>query len=158
MQQQASIKQLKDIVEPTAAHWWPPAWPLTLVILAVLSALGIIIFLGYRSWRQRHPQRIALKQLATLEHPSAKDITQICKRLALVYFPRQHIAPLNGSRWLRFLGADSEQHQELLNNAEQLLYQPASHELVDDYQQLAMQWARHARKQSKQSLTGGAHV
>lgn len=148
--QQATLEQLNDIVEPGAASSWPPAWPV--VIIAVIS-VSIVLFVAWWLWQRyqaRKPQRIALAKLTQLQRPAASDITLLCKRVALVYFPRTDIAQLSGSDWLTFLNAPpslTEQYQALL-------YQPASAELISQYQVVAINWIKQAQQQAKQQRRG----
>lgn len=151
--QQASLKQLNDIVAPSAANIWPPAWP---VMIASAIALTLIISLCWWLWhqhRKRRPQRIALAKLQQLQRPAASDITLLCKRVALVYFPREQIADLSGEAWLQFLGADSA----LLSHYDELLYKPSNAELISQYQQLALVWIKNAHRQAKRQ-SGVSHV
>jgi hypothetical protein len=143
--QQASLQQLNDIVEPGAASWWPPAWPVVAIALVMLVVVAVLLWWLWRQYRARKPQRIALAKLQQLQRPSASDITLLCKRVALVYFPRQTIARLNGKDWLTFIDAPTE----LIAQHDQLLYQPANHELIDSYKNVAMQWIKQARSQAR---------
>ena len=155
--QQASLQQLNDIVEPGAASWWPPAWPV-IAIAAVLLLLVILLALWlWRRYRASKPQRIALQKLEQLQRPSASDITLLCKRVALVYFPRQRIAQLTGQAWLRFLGAPGE----LIARDSELLYQAGQHQLIKRYQHVALQWIKQARQQARREAkqaARGEHV
>ncbi|MGM0481121.1 MAG: DUF4381 domain-containing protein [Pseudomonadota bacterium] len=153
--QQASLQQLNDIVEPSAAVWWPPSWPVLLITAAGIIALAVVILLSWRRYRANRPQRIAIQQLAQLQRPAASDITLLCKRVALAYYPRAQIAELSGKRWLTFLAAKEKGYQQLLERSDELFYQPASADLIQSYQQLAMQWMRHARQQAQR---GQSHV
>ncbi|WP_290654733.1 DUF4381 domain-containing protein [Idiomarina sp.] len=143
--QQASLQQLNDIVEPGAASWWPPAWPVVAIGMVILVVVAVVLWWLWRQHRARKPQRIALAKLQQLQRPSASDITLLCKRVALVYFPRQTIAKLNGKDWLTFIDAPAE----LVTQHDQLLYQPANHELINAYKNVAMQWIKQVRSQAR---------
>lgn len=151
--QQASLEQLNDIVEPTAAGWWPPAWPLLIIVTGLIIALLAVTLLSWRRYRARRPQRLALQQLGQLQRPAASDITLLCKQVALAYYPRTQIAELNGRSWLLFLGAKDNGYQQLIERSDELFYKPASPELIGQYQQLAMHWIGQARRQAKRSGT-----
>ena len=156
--QQASLQQLNDIVEPVSANLWPPAWPVLVAIIAVSAMLvGSLLWLIQR-YRAKRPQRIALARLKQLQRPSASDITLLCKRLALVYFPRQRVAHLTGQEWLQFIGATRHHEQQLFDNHQALFYQPGQGELIQRYQQLAMAWVKQARQQARNERKGGNHV
>ncbi|RUO44867.1 DUF4381 domain-containing protein [Idiomarina aquatica] len=156
--QQASLEQLNDIVEPGAASFWPPAWPVIVISIILLAlVLGLLWWLHAR-YRIRRPQRLALAKLRQLQQPSASDVTLLCKRVALAYYPRQQIAALSGEDWLRFMGANAQQHNDLLQQCDALFYKPAQGELISRYQQFAEQWIRHAHRHARQARKGGRHV
>jgi hypothetical protein len=103
--------QLRDIHLPGAPAFWPPApgwWLLAAMLLALLVWLTLIALRRYRIRRQR---RRVLSALASLEHQLASEGTPdalahmsvLLRRLALMRFPRQHVAALTGNAWLRFL-------------------------------------------------------
>jgi hypothetical protein len=103
--------QLRDIHLPGAPAFWPPApgwWLLAATLLALLVWLTLIALRRYRIRRQR---RRVLSALASLERQLASEGTPdalahmsvLLRRLALMRFPRQHVAALTGNAWLRFL-------------------------------------------------------
>ena len=138
--QQADISQLKDIVEPPSASVLPLATPIWIILIVLIVGLSIAGIYGWRSHLRRKPLRYAQQALNQLEQPTVKEITFIAKRAALVYFPRQEIAPLSGRTWLEFLGANEQQHAELLANADRLLFQPGHSDWVEQYRQLVADW------------------
>ncbi len=103
--------QLRDIHLPGAPAFWPPApgwWLLAAMLLALLAWVTVLALRRYRIRRQR--QRV-LSALASLEQKLASERTPdalahmsvLLRRLALMRFPRQHVAALTGNAWLRFL-------------------------------------------------------
>ncbi len=103
--------QLRDIHLPGAPAFWPPApgwWLLAAILLALLVWGTLAALRRYRIRRQR--QRV-LSALASLEHQLARERTPdalaymsvLLRRLALMRFPRRHVAALTGNAWLRFI-------------------------------------------------------
>jgi len=103
--------QLRDIHLPAEPGFWPPApgwWLLAALLLALLIWTARVLLRRYRLQRQR--QRI-LAMLGELEREPADNITperiaqisSLLRRLALMRYPRQRVAALTGSAWLRFL-------------------------------------------------------
>jgi Domain of unknown function (DUF4381) len=105
------VLQLRDIHLPGEPAFWPPApgwWFVAAVIIALLGWMAVIAFRRYRIHRQR--QRV-FAVLASLEHELASErspdalarMSLLLRRLALTRFPRERVAALTGSAWLRFL-------------------------------------------------------
>jgi hypothetical protein len=107
----AQVLQLRDIHLPAPPPLWPPApgwWivaGLLLVLLAWLTARAA------RHYRTRRRRRIVLAELASLEQQLASQgtpdalarMSALLRRVALMRFPREQVAALTGSAWLRFL-------------------------------------------------------
>jgi hypothetical protein len=97
----ASLDNLREIILPPPAPWWPlaPGWWL---LLGLLTLLGVIAaFRAWRTWRAAAYRRAALRELATAANASA--IAEILKRTALVAYPRKDVAALSGAAWLAWL-------------------------------------------------------
>jgi hypothetical protein len=105
---------LKDWHLPDPVSWWPPApgwW-----LLAAVAA-GVLLWAVYR-WHARRRSsaagRAALARLAELRSELAPEtdarrlaaeLSILLRRLALVRYPRERVAGVSGSAWLRFLDA-----------------------------------------------------
>ncbi|MDO6461133.1 DUF4381 domain-containing protein [Granulosicoccaceae sp. 1_MG-2023] len=101
------LSQLRDIVEPDAVSWWPPApgwWLLGLLIVALIAAL-------IWWWRGRRPQPhwpdaarsslAGLKENNTLEDREwLAQVSVLVRRIALAGAPRSSVAALTGEAWL----------------------------------------------------------
>lgn len=120
MEAQDPLTQLADIHLPDGVGWWPPApgwWALCLILLALVIA-GLALF--WRQWRRRQKLQAALDELdqawedyqaSTLAGKRQEivalkllsKLNNILRRVALLYFPVETVAPLSGQRWLDFL-------------------------------------------------------
>lgn len=111
------LTTLKDIHVPDPILWWPlaPGWYLVLIII-LLSGL----FLTFRLYK-RHKYALAKKQALLLlinyqklyeKEPNAPktcaQISELLRRVALVYYPREQVASLHGDQWLEFLNQTSK--------------------------------------------------
>lgn len=111
------LAQLKDIHLPNPVSFWPlaPGW--YVVLLLVLLA---VLFVAYRIYK-RHCYALAKKQALALlasyqkryekEHNvplTSARISDVLRRVALVYYPRQEVASLHGDAWLQFLNQTSK--------------------------------------------------
>jgi len=141
------LAQLRDIHLPQAVSWWPPAvgWWLLLALALLL------VFMGRWLWR-RHQQaaskRAALAELAALQRldpvQQLPALSQLLRRCAVSWYPRQEVAGLTGERWLEFL--DRSGHtQQFSQGVGQVLaagpYQPAPGSLpITQLHTLCSQW------------------
>lgn len=109
--------QLRDIHLPQSISWWPmaPGWYL-LAFLILIVAL-IIGFWLKQKYHQTGPKREALKLLSQYEKEYAIDknsqetsrkISQLLRRVALQYFPKEQVASLIEDDWINFLKATSQ--------------------------------------------------
>lgn len=100
---------LRDIHQPEAPGFWPPApgwWLLAALVLAALAGFGRRAWLELR--RRRRRQRILSEldqfQDAGLQGPVlVAAISALLKRVALSRYPRAEVAALTGNAWLAFL-------------------------------------------------------
>ena len=105
------LNGLADISEPPEPSAWPPnLWVLGLI----LAGLGLTTLILARLWqrhRRRRPHRAALAELAEWERtaPSrsvgdaAATLTALLRRVALLHYPRDRVASLSGTAFVRFL-------------------------------------------------------
>ncbi|RUR09548.1 DUF4381 domain-containing protein [Legionella septentrionalis] len=109
---QQELAHLRDIHIPPAIGWWPlaPGWYVILCLLAV--ALFALAFFLYRHYKRGRAKRHALRILKTYRLEYAQQgnaqitcarISELLKRVALVYFPREQVASLQGEDWINFL-------------------------------------------------------
>lgn len=111
------LARLRDIHMPGAISWWPlaPGWYLLAFLLIVLVLTTV--YLLARFYRNNRAKRHALRLLATYQQQyqtnannqlSAARISELLKRVALVYFPRAKVASLQGDAWIAFLNATAK--------------------------------------------------
>lgn len=109
-----ALAQLRDIHLPQPIGWWPlaPGW-YVLVVLAVL-AISITSFYVYRFYVSGRARRQALQLLNVYVQEYQRDnnsqlisakISELLRRVALVYFPRKDVASLQGESWITFLNS-----------------------------------------------------
>ncbi|WP_392538341.1 DUF4381 domain-containing protein [Legionella sp. 227] len=111
------LAQLKDIHLPTPIGWWPlaPGWYILMGLI-----LFIAILLAYSAYK-RHRHALAKKHALLLLHEYLKNyekeqnsslasahISELLRRVALVYYPRERVASLHGEEWLKFLNETSK--------------------------------------------------
>jgi hypothetical protein len=111
------LAQLKDIHLPDAIGWWPlaPGWYaiITLIILLII----VLATYAYRRHRYALAKKQALMLLANYQEDYEKEqntpassaqISELLRRVALVYYPRTEVASLHGDAWLQFLNQTSK--------------------------------------------------
>lgn len=106
------LQSLHDIHLPDPIYWWPlaPGWyVLTSVFFLLLLITGWFALQRYKNAR---PKRHALRLLQTYKQQYQEEknpqltcarVSELLKRVALAYFPREKVASLSGDQWLLFL-------------------------------------------------------
>jgi hypothetical protein len=137
------LQNLFDIVTPSPVPWWPPA-PGWFVGGGVV--LGLVIWLAWRAWERWHAaayRRVSLAEWRRLKaladdprqrEAALQQLPGLMKRTALAAFPRQEVASLSGSTWLRFL--DSTGHTDAFTRGQgqllpELSYNPRAATQLD---------------------------
>ncbi len=110
-QLQALFEQLRDIHQPTAVSWWPPA-PGWWLLMGMLVGLSTWAYLRWKTFRRQAFRREALAQLeqAINAWRQSQDdralvgaCARLCRRLALHNKPRGEVSALTGAEWLDLL-------------------------------------------------------
>ena len=115
-----ALAQLHDIHQPLPIGWWPlaPGWYVLVFLLVVFFVS--VVFLGLRYHYHTRAKRQALRVLQRYEEEylqqpnsqlTASRLSELLKRVALVYYPRTQVASLQGRAWIEFLnetGGDSD--------------------------------------------------
>jgi hypothetical protein len=123
-----ALTQLKDIHLPEAIGWWPlaPGW---YVLIAV--ALMAVWYSADRLYKRHVHARAKKQALLLLQTYTAQyeqdhnaqltsaRISELLKRVALAYFPREQVASTYGQAWIDFLnktgkGVDFEPVKSML--------------------------------------------
>lgn len=107
-----ALAQLKDIHLPEAVGWWPPAPGWYGVMVVIFGLIVLITLLAYRRYLNAQAKKQALVLLKTYIVQYEKDrntqlmsarVSELLKRVALVYFPRHQVASIHGQEWIDFL-------------------------------------------------------
>lgn len=106
------LNQLKDIHLPNPVGLWPLAvgWYL-LAFFVVLLGIALVYYLRKRALHAK-PKQLALDLLDTYsaQYQQARNsqvtsaqISELLRRVALAYFPRDEVASLHADAWIAFL-------------------------------------------------------
>ncbi len=152
------LAKLHDIHLPEAIGWWPLAigW----YVLAVLLLLSVFVGLYTLHRRQQHayPKRQALRLLEQYQqqHQQSADshmisarISELLKRVALAYFPRDKVAALQGAEWIEFLnrtGTGVEFHQVSYELLELPYQSKPDQQGLDTLFLMAQRWIKQRKK------------
>ncbi|KTD34074.1 hypothetical protein Lnau_2044 [Legionella nautarum] len=150
---QAILAKLHDIKLPSPIGWWPlaPGWYLLLVL--VLLLIAALSYLARRAYLNGRPKRQALQLLETYKQeyqhePNSQvcsmKISELLRRVALVYFPREEVASLQGDAWLNFLTKTSKKidFNKLRAYLLETPYQPASNVDLEPLFRCAKAWIK----------------
>lgn len=147
------LKQLHDIHLPKAIGWWPLAFGWYFLIIATLSLLSILFWISYRRRIRGRAKREALLLLEHYQQQYLQDqnsqicskrISELLRRVALVYFPREQVAGLQGKEWIDFLNSSGKgvHFDEISSYLLALPYQPASKVDLSPLFQFARRWIK----------------
>jgi hypothetical protein len=125
-----SLAQLKDIHMPPVVGWWPLAFGWYVVMAVICCLLFFCLYRTYQCYLNGRAKKQALKLLEVYASQYEKErnsqltsarISELLKRVALVYYPRHQVASTHGSDWIAFLNKTSKQ----------LDFEPVHHMLLD---------------------------
>lgn len=152
----SQLLQLRDIHLPAPMGHWPLAIGWIVLFALILS----MFFIGLWVWRHRVYHRARTQGLAALhlyqkayaEDPLSENyaacVSELLKRVALVYFQRTSVASLQGDEWIDFLEKTSCQIDfksiaPLLRDAP---FQPNTKEDLTPLFLAAKMWVKQRRK------------
>ncbi len=107
-----TLRQLHDIVEPSAPAFWPPAPGWYFVGGTVLLLVMMAMIKLWRRWRANAYRRQALWELAALRegpqsiappHQRISALASLLRRVALHGAAREQVAALSGTAWIEHL-------------------------------------------------------
>ncbi len=105
--QKIDLSGLKDVILPPQPAFFPPAWGWWAVAGSIIACFFLLWFL--KRYFYPSPKVYALRLLKKLErenlspHESARELSKLLKRVALLRFKREDVANLNGTQWENFL-------------------------------------------------------
>ena len=166
MDSEELLAQLADIHLPAPVSWWPlaPGWWVLAVLLVVLA--GYLGRLYWRSMQQRRVRDYALSELETClrrfaDSPEASDkrtirfvneSNSVLRRVAMVHFPNDNVASLNGTDWVDFLrqhNLSGELDESLAHALAYGRFQTALNVDCDSLYAFAKLWIRDLYEQRK---------
>ncbi|WP_242602164.1 DUF4381 domain-containing protein [Legionella nagasakiensis] len=155
-----ALAQLRDIHLPSPIGWWPlaPGW--YVFILFAIAMLGMVMIFLWRSYLNGQARRQALRLLSAYQQQYEREknaqrisacISELLKRVALVYFPRKKVASLQGDAWISFLN-ETGKDVDFSQIRSQLLELPYQHKMVIKESDLSLlfnmakKWINQRRK------------
>ena len=135
----ALLSQLRDVHMPAPIGWWPlaPGWYAVALLLLILCWLGGMTIRRHARQTKAKRQALHLLRLFAKQHQknpqsarACARISELLRRVAMLYYPRAEVAHLKQQAWLEFL----------TRTAKNIDFQQFSHELLElPYQQQAPQ-------------------
>lgn len=154
--QAQELAQLHDIHLPEPIGWWPlaPGW--YLLALLVIAMLVTAIIFAVRYYKNGRAKRQALRLLETYRRQYQQDrnsqlnaarVSELLKRVALVYFPRSKVASLQGDAWILFLNntAKGLNFESVRTELLEAPYQPAISQNLNLLFQMTRSWINQRR-------------
>ncbi len=103
---------LKDIHNPVAISWWPPApgWYVLVVLVLLIIIAAVFAFKYYK--RKNSIKKTAMDQFKLIQQAYARDsnapqavqaLNKLLRQVSLAKAPRENVASLFGLQWLQFL-------------------------------------------------------
>jgi hypothetical protein len=143
----APLDKLHDFYRPPAPAWTPQTagWYVLFVITGVL-----VIWMAVhqvRGWFANRYRRAALRELDVL---SPNEFSGLLKRTALAAWPRERVASLSGTEWLKFLNeaaGDETFHSSPADRIEEIALQSVALSKEDEHalKETVATWIRRHR-------------
>jgi hypothetical protein len=155
----AELANLKDIHSPKPVGLWPLAvgWYILFFLIAILmSAVGFSIYKNIRINKAKKEALLLLHQYEN-EFKQKRNIVSSCarvsellKRVALFYYPREKVAALSGDAWVQFLNETSQKldFQKVSNELVVYPYKPPTAASTDLHLffSLSREWIKQRRQ------------
>ena len=141
------LSELHDIVPAESAHWWPIPWGYWVITVAVLIAIVSVFYWRYQNRQCHRVTRAALAEIPK-HQASLSALNSVAKRAALQIWSNEEVSTLQGSDWHRFLidTMPDEKQEAFATRIQpfgQLMYKPASTEVLAEYADLMQEWLLH---------------
>jgi hypothetical protein len=138
-----SLENLHDIVVPPPVSWWPLAMGWYFVLGFIFIGCMVLVVSRWWQFQRQAYRRAGVKEL--IEARSNQQISALLRRVAMVTFSRDEVAPLSGEAWPNWL--ESRARVSMNSGVRQQLawgvYQTGqSSENVDELKAYAAQWIR----------------
>lgn len=155
------LLKLRDIHLPPEISWWPlaPGWYFLILCSLILTGLGGYYL--YRWWQHYQIKRSMLNALANLQetaitqppHQIAMQLTQLIRRVILLYYPEVAPGKLIGDTWQTFLIEQAKFPPEYAQQLTLLTYQPHAH-LTDIHHLLAstQEWFKKLGRKTRSAM------
>ena len=104
-QDAGSLDRLRDIVEPVAVSWWPPAvgWWFVFAMLVIVVIVALVK--AWQAWKANAYRRTALAELDRATNDA--DVVELLKRTAICASNRTEVGSLTGAEWCGWLSRSS---------------------------------------------------
>ena len=106
MNSEIDLTGLKGLHYPVVPSWWPLAWG-WYIILGGILLIALIIFLKRMSSSLTYATREMKKIQKSAPEKQLKLLSQLLKRVAMVRYGQEAIAPLSEDAWQEFLLASA---------------------------------------------------
>lgn len=110
-----SLTNLRDLALPQVVSFWPPAPGIWILGAACAAVLAIILWRAVQRYRALAYRRAAIAELEALGGEidrggptSVAHVSAILKRVAMVDYGRELVAPLSGEAWADFVASKAK--------------------------------------------------
>lgn len=110
-----SLTNLRDLALPPVVSFWPPAPGIWILGAACAAMLAIILWRAVQRYRAAAYRRAAIAELEALGGEidrggpaNVARISAVLKRVAMVEYGRELVAPLSGEAWADFVASKAK--------------------------------------------------
>ncbi|AZO76446.1 MULTISPECIES: DUF4381 domain-containing protein [unclassified Bosea (in: a-proteobacteria)] len=107
-----SLANLRDLTLPPEISFWPPAPGIWILGAACTALIAVAIWHAMQRYRARAYRRAAIAELNALagaiergDPVGVARISSVLKRVAIVDYGREQVAPLSGEAWADFVAS-----------------------------------------------------
>jgi hypothetical protein len=151
-----SLANLRDLAIPPEVSFWPPAPGAWILLAACAAILSIMVWRAVQRYRAAAHRRAAIAELDAIasgiergEPAIVERVSAVIKRVAMVEYGRERVAPLSGEAWADFVattgaGLNAQTIRSLFSEVYVAARQPGPSELRQLIDQ-ASGWVRAHR-------------